>query len=379
MAANNIALLPLDRESPVKSYLSAYAQRQQLEQQQQAAQRAQAQEARAQSEFTDQQKMQAIDRAGAILDGIQDGDQQGFAKAIQWGVQNQLIDPQAASQMTVADLPRLRAMSEKARALIAERQKSQMDQQKFGLEQQRFGLDRRKTEADIAQSYASADAAKAQAEYIRSGKGAAAKPLPQGLQGRENDLLEKVQIASNNNADVNGFIQKIDNGELDPGLMKNLYERSKSFLGTVDPNDTNARNYSTFITTMERLRNESLRLNRGVQTDSDAQRAWAELFQHINDKTIVRDQLARIAKLNERAARQHAGLVRNQRKNYFGEKYQEPDWADLGVDPSLFEAPPQEPTSFVWGGAGGGPAGQPVSGGAVSKIDAADRIVGIKR
>ncbi|MOA00624.1 hypothetical protein D3C78_1199960 [compost metagenome] len=55
------------------------------------------------------------------------------------------------------------------------------------------------------------------------------------------------------------------------------------------------------MATMEKLRNESLRLNAGVQTDGDAQRAWNELLTNINDPQLVRQRLQEIKALNERA------------------------------------------------------------------------------
>ncbi len=265
---------------------------------------------------------------------------------------------------TIANLPFTAREQVIAKAqTLQQKQAQQMSERKFGLEEQQTAAQIAASRANASQSYAAADASRATADYTRGGRGQSTKPLPVGLQKAENDMLEKVQIASNNNADVTNIMGQIDNGQLDPGLLSNKYSEAKSFFGAVDPNDQNTRNYNSFVTTMERLRNESLRLNKGVQTDGDAQRAWAELFKNINDKTIVRDQLARISMLNERAAKQHASLVRNQRRNFFGDRYEEPNWEELGVDATMFED--RKPaTSFVRGGAGifsQGPAagGQP--------------------
>lgn len=277
-----------------------------------------------------------------LLGSIAPGDAQGFEAAKAQYSQATGVPLESMANLTIAQLPQLREQG--------------------GQELKHLQL--LATKANIYQSNAAANASNAQAEYVRAGKGQFGKPMPQQLQKAENDMLEKVQIAANNNADVSGIISNIDQGTLDPGILKNNYEKAKTFFGAVDPADTNTRNYNTFVSTMERLRNESLRLNKGVQTEGDAQRAWNELFTNINDKTVVRDQLARIAKLNERAARQQAGLVRNQRKTFFGANYQEPDWESLGINPSLLDNTPAR-TSFTRGGAGvfdQSQAGQAVAG-----------------
>lgn len=156
MAANNIALMPLQREGGVDSYLSALAQGQQLKQQRDAGQRAQAQESRAQTDFDMQRKLQAVDQLGAALDGIQDGDAQGFERVKAFAVQNGLIDPNEAQRYTVEQLPQIRALSQRARTIAKERQQAEMQGKEFDLK-------RRATEADINQSYAAARASNAAA------------------------------------------------------------------------------------------------------------------------------------------------------------------------------------------------------------------------
>lgn len=354
---NNIPLGVFQGPSPVENFLSSYGAAQQMQRQREQDARQKVIQGREDVQYGQQQNLQAIDQLGAVLDKIPDGDAGAFGQAVKFAVDNKLVDPNEAAKYTVNDLPRIRALSQQARALAKQRQDADLAGRKFN-------LDERVANANINQSNASADASRAQADYIRSGKGRQAQQLPRNWQDKETELLQNVQVAANNNADVSNVISQIDSGNLDPGLLKNNYEKAKTFFGSVDPADVNTRNYNLFISTMERLRNESLRLNKGVQTEGDAQRAWNELFTNINDKVVVRDQLARIAKLNERAARQNAGLIRSRRKQFFGKDYQEPDWQDLGVDPSLLETQ-QAPTTFTRGGAGvfsDTQAGKPIGG-----------------
>ena len=62
-----------------------------------------------------------------------------------------------------------------------------------------------------------------------------------------------------------------------------------------------SRNLASFEANLERLRNESLRLNKGVQTEGDAQRAWNEMVKNLNDPQVVRKRLREIININRRA------------------------------------------------------------------------------
>ena len=230
--------------------------------------------------------------------------------------------------------------------------KEQLDQE---WKRREFELQTRETNASVAAKNAAADASR------RSGREfeGRPKPLPQGPQRQENTWIEQTQVAANNVSDVTSYVNKIDAGQFDPGLLKNKYDQAKSFFGAVDPNDTSAINYNNFMADMNRLRNESLRLNVGPQTDRDAKRAWDELFDNINDKTIVRSRLAKIAEINKRAVRQKAALIQNQRKNYFGANADAPDWGSFGVDPTLFDQPAAKPAAT-----GGKPGAAPAPSGA---------------
>ena len=60
----------------------------------------------------------------------------------------------------------------------------------------------------------------------------------------------------------------------------------------------------------------SLRLNKGVQTEGDAQRAWNEILTNINDPQLVMQRLAEVQAINERAANIRKMNVENIRNNY---------------------------------------------------------------
>jgi hypothetical protein len=161
MPVNDIAFTTLNQPSPTKSFLNSYADAE--------AKRRQAAQDQAQSQDQAQaRKLQAIDQLGAALDGIPDGDAQGFERVKGWAVQNGLIDPNEAQRYTVEQLPQIRAMSQQARQIAAQRQKSQMDQQEFGLKS-------RVAEAQIGSE--NAQAAKYRADAANVGRGGGAGGL----------------------------------------------------------------------------------------------------------------------------------------------------------------------------------------------------------
>ena len=50
------------------------------------------------------------------------------------------------------------------------------------------------------------------------------------------------------------------------------------------------------------MQNDSLRLNKGTQTEKDAERAWGELFGSLSSEKAVLANLKRIEAINQRAA-----------------------------------------------------------------------------
>ena len=142
-------------------------------------------------------------------------------------------------------------------------------------------------------------------KYATPGAGPAAatpkpaKPLPPGALKMQQESLDKIGISASINADLDGIAKQIDSGKLSFGPVSNLLNTGRNMAGM---SSEQSRNFGTFKSTLERLRNESLRLNTGVQTDGDAQRAWNELFQNINDTGLVKQRLIEIQAINKRGA-----------------------------------------------------------------------------
>lgn len=122
--------------------------------------------------------------------------------------------------------------------------------------------------------------------------------LPTSALKMQQEELDAIGTASTINADMAALEKQIDNGELKLGPLDNLASRGKNFMGV---SDQASRNFASLQATLEKMRNDSLRLNKGVQTEGDAQRAWNELVTNINDPKVLKKRLGEIQKINERA------------------------------------------------------------------------------
>lgn len=139
------------------------------------------------------------------------------------------------------------------------------------------------------------------------------KPLPAAALKMQQEGLDAIGTAKSINSDLDAIDTQITNGKLDFGPASNLYNKARNATGT---STEASRNFASFQANMEKLRNDSLRLNKGVQTDGDAQRAWNELFSNINDTKVVQQRLGEIKRLNERAVQLRKLDIDAVRQNY---------------------------------------------------------------
>jgi hypothetical protein len=125
------------------------------------------------------------------------------------------------------------------------------------------------------------------------------KPLPASIVRQQDEIIDRLTTARSIQSDMAAFARQIDEGKLDFGPVRNLVNQGLNLAGA---STEESRNFASFKSGLEKLRNDSLRLNTGVQTDGDAQRAWSELFQNINDRELVRQRLREIEAINARGA-----------------------------------------------------------------------------
>lgn len=143
-----------------------------------------------------------------------------------------------------------------------------------------------------------------------------AKPpekLPPAALKLQQEEVDAINTAAGIQSDVTALRQQIESGKLKLGLAQNLAGRARNFVGA---SDENSRNLASFMASVEKLRNDSLRLNKGVQTEGDAQRALNELMSNINDPKVVSQRLDEIRKINERAVLLRKNNIDMIRRNY---------------------------------------------------------------
>jgi hypothetical protein len=124
------------------------------------------------------------------------------------------------------------------------------------------------------------------------------KPLPASALTLQQEDLDAIGTASAIDSDLGRFADMIESGELTLGPVRNKLGEWGNWAGQSTPN---SRNLQSFNSALEKMRNDSLRLNKGVQTEGDAQRAWNELLANINDGPLVTQRLNEIRAINRRA------------------------------------------------------------------------------
>lgn len=139
------------------------------------------------------------------------------------------------------------------------------------------------------------------------------KPLPAAALRMQRDEMEAIGIAAGIEADLGKIDEQLAAGKLSLGPVENWKSRAQNWAGV---SSENSRNFASMTATLEKLRNDSLRLNKGVQTEGDAVRAWNELMANQNDPQLVRQRIAEIRAINRRAVDLRQMNIDAIRKNY---------------------------------------------------------------
>jgi hypothetical protein len=210
---------------------------------------------------------------------------------------------QASTEMKIAQIDNTAQLT---RMQIQSAEQARQDSS--ALKEQLAKLERQK-DIEVAKIGA---AAKTDTAHIKA-DAAVNKPMPASALRMQQEELDTIGMVAGINADLKAIEGQIDSGKLQLGMVDNLLSRGKNAVGL---SDENSRNFASFKSTMEKQRNDSLRLNKGVQTEGDATRAWNELFENINDKAVVKQRLQEIQRINERAANVRKMNVDVIRQNY---------------------------------------------------------------
>ena len=158
--------------------------------------------------------------------------------------------------------------------------------------------------------------------------------IPPAIQRQEDADLDVLTTGTTIDQDLGAFQAKIESGKLPLGPGSNVANSLRNRAGW---STEGSRYYGDFRAALEDMRNRSLLLAKGVQTEGDAQRAWNALFQSLNDPKAVAQRLAEIRGQNARNAQLAVQKINLRRRNNRLPAY---DFTGLQIPESPFGAPP---------------------------------------
>lgn len=266
----------------------------------QEAQKFQTEQAKAQREAEKakiEQGLAHFDAIGRIMSGVKD--QATYDIARQQAVA--LVGPEAAANLDPVYDPEKVARNQQQAMSIKDQLEQKYKAMQFTTPTANAKLQSETSLTTNANTVGATDRAtnqRAAAAAATQQQKTAPKALPASALKMQQESLDAIGTASSINADLDAIDTQINTGKLKFGPVSNL---ANAGLNATGFSTEESRNFASFKANLEKLRNDSLRLNKGVQTDGDAQRAWNELFQNINDTKVVQQRLGEIKRLNERA------------------------------------------------------------------------------
>lgn len=162
-------------------------------------------------------------------------------------------------------------------------------------------LDRRLTaNADLLDRRLAANAAKG-------------NKLNPSLQKEEDADFAALDGANGVVRDTQPLIDNLTTGKLELGAARNAWNASRNFFGKSTPE---SQAYAELQRSITRITNESLRLNKGVQTEGDAQRAAKEVTAAFanNDTALMAKSLQELQNINRRAVENKARAIDRRRE-----------------------------------------------------------------
>lgn len=134
------------------------------------------------------------------------------------------------------------------------------------------------------------------------------------LQKSEDTDMEIVQGSLNTANSVSPLIKDLEGGQLNLGALANAKNTARNWFGKSTPESLK---YAELEQTVQHLTNETLRLNKGVQTEGDAKRAASELTAAFakNDNEAMAQALRRIGRINQQAAVDRSRLIDQRRSS----------------------------------------------------------------
>ena len=162
------------------------------------------------------------------------------------------------------------------------------------------------------------------------GGGISNKPpvkLPPTALKMQQELVDTIGTLGATNTRLSNIVGQLESGKLDLSPWSRLAD---SIRNNTNNSNENSRNLSALQATLEELRSASLRLNAGVQTDGDAQRAWSEIAANPNDTELVKSRLKFIIQKNQEAAQLKKLQIEQLRQNFNQPQLQNYGDGDMG-------------------------------------------------
>lgn len=154
-------------------------------------------------------------------------------------------------------------------------------------------------------------------------KAKSTKPLPTGVQKAEDEDFGAIDTASNILSETQDFMQLIDDDKLSFSPLAGVTDDLSLMFGGGDEDTLNRQSFDLFL---QRLRNASLRLNKGTQTEGDAERALQEIVNNRNNTKAVRKALQDLQRANERAVEERKRNINRRRKAQGAEAFSFDDY-----------------------------------------------------
>jgi hypothetical protein len=149
------------------------------------------------------------------------------------------------------------------------------------------------------------DARESKAEALRN------KPLPSYLAKPEDEDYDVATAATNIAVDASKYLQRIMQADIKFGLKDLAIIRAKQAFGSSDPDVVAREEFETF---KRRLISESLRLNKGTQTERDAIQAAKEL-ESSESKEAAAISIRNLLDLNVQRVKDAGNAITRRRKN----------------------------------------------------------------
>jgi hypothetical protein len=149
------------------------------------------------------------------------------------------------------------------------------------------------------------------AEAERKEEAARNKPLPANLAKSEEEDFDIAKDATNLATDSYNYINRIKLGEIKFSLKDRASIAARRAFGSEDSDVVARDEYDKFI---KRLTNETLRLNKGVQTDFDYKNALEEI-KTSESPTVVANTLNKLVELNSRRVQNANESILRRRAN----------------------------------------------------------------